>query len=34
MSDIWSKGHSVNKHKSIKYQNEYAEVTKAVKFVS
>lgn len=34
MSDIWSKGHSVNKPKTIKYQNEYAEVTKAVEFVS
>lgn len=34
MSNIWSKGHSVNKSKIIKYQNEYAEVTKAVEFVS
>lgn len=34
MSDIWSKGHSVTKPKFIKYQNEYAEVTKAVEFVS
>lgn len=34
MSDILSKSHSVNKPKSVKYQNEYAEVTKAVEFVS
>lgn len=33
MSDIWSEGHSVNKPKTIKYQNEYAEVTKAVELV-